>query len=704
MPRDLPLGNGSLLVNFDSLYQVRDIYFPYVGKENHALGHPFRFGVWAEGAFRWIDDPGWERALKYKADTLVTDVRLHHPELNLSIDCTDAVDMAANLFVRRFEIHDGSGKSRNVRLFFHHDFHILENNVGDTAYYEPQRRCLFHYKGNRWFLVNAAKWTDAKPSNDPGNAFEEAPPGMIAGIDQWATGVKEFLGKEGTWKDAEDGTLQGNPIAQGSVDSTVSIGTRTSPGSAAVLHYWMAVGKTFDEVTEINRQVRRRGPDDYIGRTRAYWDLWVEKSVWEETGMPADLSASFRRSLLILRTQIDNGGAILAANDHDITTFARDTYSYVWPRDGALVAYALDLADHFEASQAFFNFVSRVITKEGYFLHKYNPDGSLASSWHPWQGAQGKQLPIQEDETGLVLWALWKHVERFRDVEWMKEKYRGLVARAADFLVSYRDPGTGLPHPSYDLWEERYGVHAFTVAAVWAGLVAASRFAWRVNEGHKAQTWKAAADGIREAADRHLFRKDLNRFVRTVTPKPGGGVDADATLDASLYGLWYFGMYAPDDPRIVSTMEAVRNRLWVKTDVGGLARYENDYYHQVTKDIEKVPGNPWFLCTLWLAQWYIALAKTEEDLKPAFEILSWVEKRALPSGVLAEQVHPLTNEPLSVSPLTWSHATFVTTYLEYRESLLLHRACPACGQDLGRGKASPPERSGPPTGGEGSAG
>jgi len=38
---------------------------------------------------------------------------------------------------------------------------------------------------------------------------------------------------------------------------------------------------------------------------------------------------------------------------------------------------------------------------------------------------------------------------------------------------------------------------------------------------------------------------------------------------------------------------------------------------------------------------------------------------ALPSGVMAEQVHPFTNEPISVSPLTWIHATFVLTVCEY---------------------------------------
>ncbi|MGE5698802.1 MAG: glycoside hydrolase family 15 protein [Deltaproteobacteria bacterium] len=681
MPRDLPLGNGSLLVNFDSAYRVRDVYFPHVGMENHAQGHAFRFGVWVDGMFRWIEDPGWVRDLRYRTDTLVTSVSLHHPELELGIECGDAVDMAVNLFVRRFDIHELSGREREVRLFFHHDFRILENPVGDTAYYEPQRRCLIHYKGKRWFLINGAKWNGSPPGfvEDDG-ADGTGPAGMTVGIDQWATGVKEFMGKEGTWKDAEDGLLQGNPIAQGSVDSTIGLSAKTSPGFPAVIHYWMAAGESFDEVTEINRSVRKRGPDDFLGRTRAYWELWVDKSDWDFGGIPEGIVGCFKRSLLILRTQIDGAGGITAANDHDIIQFARDTYSYVWPRDGALTAFALDLSDHFQASQAFFDFCHRVITKEGYFLHKYNPDGSLASSWHPWQGKEGKQLPIQEDETGLVLWALWKHMDRFGDVEWIKDKYRGLVARSADWMVSYTNKATGLPLPSYDLWEERYGVHAFTVAAVWAGLIAASRFAYRFNEGHLAQKWKGAADAIRAAADRFLYRPELGRFVRTVYVSAEGDVDADQTLDASLYGLWYFGMYPPDDPRIVRTMEAVRERLWVKTDVGGMSRYENDIYHQASGDIERVPGNPWFVCTLWMAQWHVALAKNRADLEPALDILKWAAARALPSGVLAEQVHPYTNAPLSVSPLTWSHAAFVTAFLEYADRQAGLSACPACGE------------------------
>ena len=45
MPRDIPIGNGSLLVSFDQTYQLRDLYWPHVGQENHAGGGPCRLPV-----------------------------------------------------------------------------------------------------------------------------------------------------------------------------------------------------------------------------------------------------------------------------------------------------------------------------------------------------------------------------------------------------------------------------------------------------------------------------------------------------------------------------------------------------------------------------------------------------------------------------------------------------------------------------------
>ena len=130
-------------------------------------------------------------------------------------------------------------------------------------------------------------------------------------------------------------------------------------------------------------------------------------------------------------------------------------------------------------------------------------------------------------------------------------------------------------------------------------------------------------------------------------------------------------------------MKAIEDRLTIKTKVGGVARYEDDYYHQVSQDTDNIPGNPWFICTLWMADYQIAKATTTEEVRQAAKYLEWVADRALPSGCLAEQVHPETNAPLSVSPLTWSHATVVATLVGYLNKLEAIREAERSGHALG---------------------
>ena len=208
MPRDLPIGNGSLLVNFDQTYQIRDLYWPHVGQENHTLGHTFRVGVWAEGQFRWLGDPGWERDLRFDQQTFLTRVRLRHSGLALTLEFTDAVDFHESLLVRRCIMTDESKRARDVQVFFHHDFHILGSEVGDTAYYEPERRALLHYKGGRWFLANGA--VPVGSQTGPDVATGDTLPGLAVGVHYWACGYKDLPGREG----APGGTRRtGNSLA-----------------------------------------------------------------------------------------------------------------------------------------------------------------------------------------------------------------------------------------------------------------------------------------------------------------------------------------------------------------------------------------------------------------------------------------------------------------------------------------------------------
>jgi glucoamylase len=665
MPRDLPLGNGSLLLAFDQNYQIRDLYWPHVGQENHALGHPFRTGIWVDGQFSWFEDGKWQRTLKYLPESLVSEVRLEHPDLRVAIQSADLVDFHEDLFIRKMEISNLESRDREIRLFFHHDFHIAGNDIGDTAYYEPERRAIFHYKDMYWFMINGAVLTG---EGEPGPGWEpsrDTYPGLVIGVHQWACGLKEIRNLQGTWRDAEDGQLQGGVVAHGSVDSTIGFNLPIKAGETRTLYYWMAVGSNFEGVTILNRMVRQRGPQSFIDRTEAFWRLWLRVHLPEMGETPQPVVDEYVRSLLTIRTQIDEGGAIIAANDSDISSDVRDTYSYMWSRDGSLVAHALNKAGYLDLPRAFFYFCDRVHSREGYLLHKYNPDGSLASSWLPWAVDGEKHLPIQEDETALVLWALWEHFLRNGDVYFIKPLYRTMICPLGDFIAGYRDQTSGLPLPSYDLWEERLGIMCWTVAAVWGGVNAAAQFAEAFGESERAHKYHQAAREIKSGAEAHLWQPGLKRFARMVNVDDRGGWEVDETIDASLVGLWQFGMYRPDDPKVASTMQAIRDQLWVKTNVGGVARYPNDRYHQVSQDISNVPGNPWFICTLWLAEWYSLTAKKLDDLKPAMEILEWVAAHALPSGILAEQVDPYTGQPVSVSPLTWSHAAYVSTMLTY---------------------------------------
>jgi len=655
MPRDIPVGNGKLLICFDNNYNIRDLYFPHVGQENHVQGEYCRLGIWIDNLFSWVDKD-WEIDRGYEEDTLVTKVNLYHKELGVLLRCRDVVDFHENIYIREIMAENLLPQDRHLRIFFSQNLDISGNNVGDTAAFDPKSGGLVHYKGARYFLIGGMTENNSSP-------------------DQYAVGQKNINGKEGTYIDAEDGILSGNTIAQGSVDSVLGLHLDIKGLSHGKAFYWITAGESWQDVRLLDGRIKYKGPETLIKRTADYWHLWVHKETLSLHMMPPEVTSLYRRSLLVLNTQIDSQGGILAANDSDVVQFNRDTYSYIWPRDGAIVAHSLDLAGYPEISRRFYRFAARTITKEGYFLHKYNPDGTLASSWHPWLENGRQQLPIQEDETALVIWSLWNHFVIYRDIEFIKPLYRPLIKKAAEFMCRYRDPDTGLPDASYDLWEERRGMLSYTTGTVFGGLTAASLFCTVFGEHELSNHFQQVASEIRDAASQYLWRPHLNRFCRMASRDEKGNLVYDDTCDASLWGLFAFGLYDASDERITATMRSLHQKLWLNNDVGGLARYEGDSYHRVDSNF---PGNPWFICTLWLADHLTHLAATENDLQEPLEILTWVAEHAMPSGILAEQVHPVTGQPLSVAPLTWSHATFVASTRRIMRKLSHIHRCPEC--------------------------
>jgi GH15 family glucan-1,4-alpha-glucosidase len=130
----------------------------------------------------------------------------------------------------------------------------------------------------------------------------------------------------------------------------------------------------------------------------------------------------------------------------------------------------------------------------------------------------------------------------------------------------------------------------------------------------------------------------------------------DTTIDASTLLTIKLGVLDPHDARAERLVQTVERRLWVKT-TGGVARYENDNYYG--------HENPWIICTLWLADAHLLLGRPERTR----EMLEWAAKTASPTGLLAEQLDGRTGEHTSVTPLVWSHSTFLDVVNKYRRHM-----------------------------------
>jgi len=660
MPKALTLGNGNVLVCFDRHAQVRDLYFPYVGLENHVGGHfTHRIGVWVDGVFNWISDKNWEVIIESEKNALVGNIIAINQSLGIKLQFHDVVYNEKNIFVRKIFVKNVNDKSREIRLYFGHEFELYESHRGDTAYFDPINNAVVHYNGKRVFLING-RCENKK-------------------FDDYTTGIFQIYGKEGSYKDAEDGILSKNPIEHGPVDSVLGFYKTFEPNEEKIIHYWMAMGTSIKEVQELNEYVLKRTPDHLLKTTHDFWSAWINKVQFSFHDLDERIVELFKKSLFIIRAHSDNGGAIIASGDSDMLQKGKDTYSYMWPRDAAFSALALDMAGDVNVSQRLFKFCNGVITDSGYFMHKYRPDGSLGSSWHPWVRNGKVELPIQEDETALIIFVLWKHYTISKDLEFIESIYNSLIKKAADFMVAFRDEKTGLPRPSYDLWEERFGISTFTASTVYGALNAAANFAELLGKNRSAATYRETASQIKESIFKYLYDEKEGVFYKMITTEGVATTktqEIDKTFDmSSPYGIFAFGVLSPEDERLKQAMEKVSDRLSCKTLIGGIARYEGDQFYRVG---ENIPGNPWIITTLWLAQYHIARAHTIQDLTVVKGWLNWVVDHALSSGILSEQLNTYTGEQLSAAPLVWSHAAFVVTVIQYLDKLEELGVCKDC--------------------------
>ena len=608
MPRPLFLGNRRLHVNIDDHYSVRDLYWPNVGFPNHLSGHKVRLGIWCDNTFSWLDRTGWVRNLGFSSSSTSTHSTLTHAHLLVELTIQETILADRDLWIRRIRVRNLADHAREFRLFESHDLRINESDIGDCAFFEPVFGGLVHYKQGVW--IGFAGCVEGPAGFEP--------------IDQYSCGVKAWAGMEGTWRDAEDGVLEGKPIEQGSVDSTMRLTCHVAGGGIRDL--WIVVGAS-DSKT---------GLDEVLANIHSV----TLSSTFEPASSDTDQIHSV--SERVIHTHMLQNGGLVAATDSDIMETARASYGYVWLRDAALTLETWGRLGHFDDIRRTLDFVTRCETlAPGVFAQKYNVNGTIGAGWHPriWNGKPC--LPIQADEIALIATLGMNHGTLDKD-PWVRE--------AVEFLSGYVD-SNGLPLPSWDLWEERRGIHLWTTSCTIECLnLAATTF--------RSSRYKKAAEAMLQATLDAFFEPNSGFVARTIHSHDLTGYTRDPICDSSiLLALMRSPFHAHLD-KLARAVAQVERSLLIHSPIGGVARYEADYYF---RRHDHHAGNPWVICTLWYARALHQLGRTEE----AHARLDWVRQRESETGTLAEQYEPETGQALSVEPLVWSHAEYLETLLVF---------------------------------------
>lgn len=638
MARPVILGNGSLTVGLNEQGLVNDFYYPYVGLDNlntsRSMHH--RIGVWVDGTFSWVDDGNWDCRVEMESDALVSRVVMKHAGLKLELNLVDFIDCDSNVFCRRISVINHNQGVRPVRLFMHQVFEISRDGRADTALFVPEQNYLLDYKGRCSLLIYGQTSSRAV-------------------FDQFSVGSFGIEGKEGTYKDAEDGELSNNPVEHGGVDSVLRLSAEVDSGQSARFDYWIVAADSQYTAEGLHRDILAAGLDARLAATRAFWRAWLKPAELKCGGLSDRYQVAVKKSLMVIKAHTDHRGGIIASCDSSIYNYGRDYYSYVWPRDGAYAMWPLIRLGYTEEPKRFFEFCRDIITRDGYLMHKYQPDRSIGSTWHPLLHGQHSELAIQEDETAILVYMLGEYMKYSRDQEFIQSLYGTFIQPAANFLARFIDAQTKLPHASYDLWEEKFLTTTYTASVVFAALKVAATFADAFEYPDDAVRWRAAARNVHEGRD-VFFDTDRKMLRKGFLLQDGGSLQFDNALDvSSLFGALTFGLFAADDEAVTATLAACQNILLDKSPSGGAPRYENDGYFASTPPYL---GNPWFVTTLWMGRMLAT-----KDAAQQYKYIDWTLDHTLPSGVLSEQINPDNGAPVSVTPLVWSHGELINAIL-----------------------------------------
>src|ERR671933_1997731 len=380
-------------------------------------------------------------------------------------------------------------------------------------------------------------------------------------------------------------------------------------------------------------------PFKALQATIDFWRSWAAHCTYHGPYRDAVIRSALTLKLLTYSPM----GAIVAAPTtslpEEIGGVRNWDYRFTWIRDASFTLYALLLAGYVDEDDPFFDWIVHTVKVEGTgirILYPISPDGTVDEQTldylagyrgsAPVRIGNGASNQVQLDVYGEVLDALhfaWK-VGRFNPAA-VWDHFHPLVDWVVD---NWQQPGSGI-------WEVRGGLRNFVYGKVmcWVALDRAIDMAEDLGLPGDVARWRTERERIRTAVFEHGWSERLGAFKQSFE---------DEYLDAATVLLPVVGFVEGDDPRMLSTIDAILDHLVV-----------DDLCYRYLDAPEGLTGGEatFVLCTFWLIVALI-LAAREDEAQRLFERML---ARATSLGLYAEEIDPTTNRHLGNFPQAFSH-------------------------------------------------